>query len=62
MQQNVIPLGVERWKDRVFISTPRWKRGVPATLSSLPVTPTSPSPNLQPYPNWDWHNAGKIFM
>ncbi|KOB64849.1 Yellow-13, partial [Operophtera brumata] len=24
---NVITLGIERWKDRVFVSTPRWKRG-----------------------------------
>ncbi|GBP62861.1 Protein yellow [Eumeta japonica] len=56
---NVIPLGIERWKDRVFVSTPRWKSGVPATLSALAldgITTTS-SPPLQPYPSWDWHNS-----
>lgn len=56
-QTNVIPLGIERWKDRVFISTPRWKKGVPATLSTVPVIAQSESPPLAPYPNWDWHNA-----
>nr|XP_026495869.1 protein yellow-like [Vanessa tameamea] len=57
-QINVIPLGVERWKNRVFISTPRWKKGVPATLSALPVAGQEESPLLRPFPSWDWHNAG----
>lgn len=56
-QTNVIPLGIERWKNRVFISTPRWKRGVPATLSALSIVSDTESPALAPYPNWDWHNA-----
>lgn len=54
---NVIILGIERWKDRIFISTPRWKRGVPATLSVLPINADEESPPLEPYPDWDWHNA-----
>ncbi|XP_048482930.1 protein yellow [Plutella xylostella] len=57
IRSSVIPLGVERWKERVFVSTPRWKRGVPATLSALPVAATEESPLLQPYPSWEWHNA-----
>ncbi|CAH0719376.1 unnamed protein product, partial [Brenthis ino] len=56
-QINVIPLGIERWRNRVFVSTPRWKKGVPATLSSLPVTAQEESPLLTPFPSWDWHNA-----
>ncbi|OWR44676.1 yellow-h3 [Danaus plexippus plexippus] len=56
-QINVIPLGVERWKNRVFVSTPRWKKGVPATLSSIPVEAVEESPPLRPYPSWDWHTA-----
>ncbi|XP_026317569.1 protein yellow-like [Hyposmocoma kahamanoa] len=56
-QTNVIPLGVERWKDRLFISTPKWKRGVPASLSVLPIHAEVSSPALIPYPSWDWHNA-----
>ncbi|VVD05650.1 unnamed protein product [Leptidea sinapis] len=58
IQANVVPLGVERWKDRVFVSTPRWKSGIPATLSSLPVEALEESPPLAPFPNWGWHNQG----
>ncbi|KAL0841211.1 hypothetical protein ABMA28_014948 [Loxostege sticticalis] len=58
IQQNAIILGVERWKDRLFVSTPAWKRGVPATLSSLPINAESESAPLRPYPSWEWHNAG----
>ncbi|CAB3224153.1 unnamed protein product [Arctia plantaginis] len=54
---NVIPLGIERWKDRLFISTPRWKKGVPATLSTVPIVSSTASPTLEPYPSWDWQNA-----
>ncbi|CAK1596078.1 unnamed protein product [Parnassius mnemosyne] len=57
-QTNVIPLGIERWKGRIFVSTPKWKRGVPATLSALPIAAVEESPPLEPYPNWLWHNAG----
>ncbi|XP_045497355.1 protein yellow-like [Colias croceus] len=57
IQSNVIPLGVERWKNRVFVSTPRWKKGIPASLSVLPVVAQETSPPLTPYPNWDWHTA-----
>ncbi|KAG6442338.1 hypothetical protein O3G_MSEX002307 [Manduca sexta] len=56
-QSNVIPLGIERWKDRVFVSTPRWKKGVPVTLSSIPIDSSSESPLLTPYPDWEWHDA-----
>ncbi|XP_050671346.1 protein yellow-like [Leptidea sinapis] len=58
IQANVVPFGVERWKDRVFVSTPRWKSGIPATLSSLPVEALEESPPLAPFPNWGWHNQG----
>nr|QHN70685.1 yellow-h3 [Limenitis arthemis astyanax] len=56
-QINVIPLGVERWKNRAFISTPRWKKGVPATLSSVPIAAQEESPLLSPFPSWEWHTA-----
>lgn len=52
---NNLPLGVERWRDRLFVTTPRWKNGVPATLSVLPLPARDLSPPLRPYPSWDWH-------
>ncbi|XP_013142964.1 PREDICTED: protein yellow-like [Papilio polytes] len=57
-QTNVIPLGIERWRNRIFLSTPAWKKGVPVTLSTLPTSAGEASPQLTPYPSWDWHNAG----
>lgn len=30
---NNLPLGLEVWKDKLFITIPRWKNGVVATLT-----------------------------
>ncbi|XP_069358822.1 dopaminechrome tautomerase-like [Maniola hyperantus] len=56
-QINVVPVGVERWKDRLFVTTPRWRKGIPVSLSVLPVTAQEESPLLTPFPSWDWHTA-----
>lgn len=34
---NNVPLGVDRWRNRLFVTIPRWKNGVPASLASLPL-------------------------
>uniref|UniRef100_A0A8D8VW47 Protein yellow n=1 Tax=Cacopsylla melanoneura TaxID=428564 RepID=A0A8D8VW47_9HEMI len=55
--ENNLPVCVEKWHDRVFLAVPRYKKGVPATLTyvNLPNTndKTTTSPLLNPYPNWD---------
>ncbi|XP_047024380.1 protein yellow-like [Helicoverpa zea] len=56
IQAEVFPYEVERWKDRVFISTPRLKSGIPATLSSVQIGAPTDSPLLQPYPDWKWQD------
>ena len=33
--ENVIPVGLEVYKNRLFITLPRWKTGVPATLTYI---------------------------
>ncbi|KAL1450633.1 hypothetical protein WDU94_002973 [Cyamophila willieti] len=56
---NSLILGVERWKDKLFITTPRsWKPGVPSTLNyvSLKESRVNSSPNLKPYPNYAINN------
>ncbi|KAJ2946019.1 hypothetical protein O0L34_g4939 [Tuta absoluta] len=56
--ENVLPLGLEVWGSRVFVTFPSWRRGVPATLATVPragVWP--PSPPLEPYPDWTFHRA-----
>lgn len=52
---NTVPLGVDRWRNRLFVTMPRWKSGVPASLASLPLPAVDRSPPMRPYPNWDWH-------
>ncbi|XP_051161772.1 protein yellow-like isoform X2 [Leptopilina boulardi] len=56
--ENNLPLGLEVWEDRVFITLPKWKSGIPVTLTTVPRYSTTKSPKLKPYPNWEWNNAG----
>lgn len=58
--ENVVPTGFEITEHRIFIATPRLRAGVPATLSVIPRDlPLGSSPQLEAYPSWDWHRAGK---
>ncbi|XP_053607462.1 protein yellow-like isoform X2 [Plodia interpunctella] len=50
--ENNLPLGLEVWGSRVFITNPRWKKGVPATLATVSRSGGVTSPPLKPYPNW----------
>ncbi|CAH1979422.1 unnamed protein product [Acanthoscelides obtectus] len=56
--ENNLPLGLEVWKDRLFVTMPKWKTGVPASLTVIPKVPREPSPKLVPYPSWRWHQTG----
>jgi hypothetical protein len=33
--ENNLPLGLEVWKDKLFVTVPRWKSGVPSTLNYI---------------------------
>jgi hypothetical protein len=35
---NVIPLALERWQNKLFLVTPRFKLDVPVTLSYINIT------------------------
>ncbi|XP_059470383.1 LOW QUALITY PROTEIN: protein yellow-like [Neocloeon triangulifer] len=53
------PIGVTAGsKNRVFISIPRFKNGVPATLTYVNYPSQSSSPLLNPYPNWEMNREG----
>ncbi|XP_063240684.1 protein yellow-like [Bacillus rossius redtenbacheri] len=54
---NNLPLGLEVWRDRVFVTLPRWKPGVPATLAYVPRSGEGPSPLLRAWPDWDSQNS-----
>ncbi|KAM3964371.1 LOW QUALITY PROTEIN: protein yellow-12 [Aphomia sociella] len=51
---NVLPLGLEVWGPRIFITLPRWRSGIPATIATVSRGLTSPL--LKPYPNWEFNN------
>ncbi|KAH0954658.1 hypothetical protein HN011_004597 [Eciton burchellii] len=56
--ENNLPLGLEVWHDKVFITLPKWKTGIPATLATVPRHSKIKNPKLRPYPNWQWQQSG----
>lgn len=56
---HVVPVGLEVYKTRLFITLPRWKSGVPASLAYIDINDnTTMSPKLKPYPSWGAHQQG----
>ncbi|KAL1130528.1 hypothetical protein AAG570_011774 [Ranatra chinensis] len=57
--ERTVFTGVEVGWDRIYLATPRIWSGNPATLAVLPRPkngyPRDSSPQLQPYPSWEWH-------
>lgn len=33
--ENNMPLGIEIWKDKIFVTVPRWKNGVASNLNYI---------------------------
>ncbi|XP_026747337.1 protein yellow-like [Trichoplusia ni] len=59
IQENALPVGIERWKNKLFVSVPRWEAGIPATLNYIPLdAPYDPSPKLNPYPSFAGNELG----
>ncbi|XP_017857521.1 PREDICTED: protein yellow [Drosophila arizonae] len=54
---NVIPFGLEVYRQRLFVTLPRWRNGVPASLAYLDLNDTSSKmPALRPFPSWVSHS------
>lgn len=52
VQYNNVPMGVERVGDRLFVTVPRRRHGIPSTLNFIDLKDTRDrSPALRPYPN-----------
>ncbi|XP_049873032.1 protein yellow [Pectinophora gossypiella] len=57
--ENNIPMGLEVYEDRLFVSVPRWRSGVAASLNYINLKDNSTtSPKLIPYPSWAAHSVG----
>ncbi|KAG5889901.1 hypothetical protein JTB14_008047 [Gonioctena quinquepunctata] len=50
--ENNLLLGLYKWKNKMFVTIPRWRDGVAATLNYISLNSTSKSPVLVPYPDW----------
>ena len=58
---NNVITGIKVWDERIYLTIPRWRQGVPATLVSLPYDPAMKYPvekPLQPYPSWEMNELG----
>lgn len=62
--ENALPVGIEIWNDKLFVSVPRWEAGIPATLNYIPMGSHAytKSPQLIPYPSWESNELGKSFQ
>ncbi|KAL5284321.1 Y-f.2 family protein [Megaselia abdita] len=51
--ESMVILGIDRWRDMLFVTVPRWRSGVVSTLNYISLFNTERSPKLEPYPSWD---------
>jgi hypothetical protein len=57
--QNNIPMGANVWNNKLFITVPRRRPGVPSTLNYVLVNGTQrQNVPLIPYPDWDTNTLG----
>lgn len=50
-------MGIDVYGNRIFITTPRWKDGVPASLVTVKYPTKEISPQMRPYPDWQSHSS-----
>lgn len=56
--ENNAITGIKIWKDQLYLTIPRWKTGVPVTLTVTPLAPKEKNPKLKPFPNWEMQKIG----
>ncbi|KAF2897181.1 hypothetical protein ILUMI_08992 [Ignelater luminosus] len=60
--ENNLPVGIEVWGDKIFITVPRWREGIPSTLNYVTINDfvqeSFKSPLLIPYPDLKSNEAG----
>lgn len=52
--------GIKLYKDKMYLTIPRWRSGVPVTLAVTSSTPVDgqTAPRLDPFPNWEMQKVG----
>lgn len=50
VQYHNLPIGLARWKNKLFVTVPRWKSGVASSLNYVDLDGAQDQP-LKPYPS-----------
>ncbi|XP_060527289.1 protein yellow [Cylas formicarius] len=56
--ENALPVGIEIWQEKMFVTVPRWREGIPSTLNYVPLHATVKDPPLIPYPDMESNELG----
>ncbi|KAL3868615.1 hypothetical protein ACJMK2_041411 [Sinanodonta woodiana] len=59
--ENCLIAGIKIYKENVYVTVPRWRNGVPATLNRVVKNGTgngSQGAILEPYPSWEMNKLG----
>lgn len=57
-REDNLPLGLDISDNKIFVTVPRWKRGVAASLNYINLNDTRESPPFTAYPSWEAHQFG----
>ena len=62
LPRNSAVNGIKLYKDKVYVTVPRLKEGVPSTLNVIIENPDAAATNvshiLRPYPSWEMQTVG----
>lgn len=53
---QILPIDVDIYKNKTFITIPRFQEGVPVTLGTVTNRRYRNNPVIAPYPSWEWQN------
>jgi hypothetical protein len=52
--KNNLPLAFDIWKNKMFFTVPRWRKGVASSLNYIELSGEK-SPTFHPFPSWEFN-------